>query len=511
MSDPLIECVPNFSEGRRPAVIAQIVDAITAVPGATVLDTSSDADHNRTVVTFVGGPQAVEQAAFEAIATAARLINLDEHQGEHPRLGATDVVPFIPLRGATMEDCVALAQRVGQRVGEELDIPVYLYEAAATRPERQNLARIRKGEYEGLKASIGQDPAREPDYGPARVGPAGATVIGARSFLVAFNVYLNTDNVETANKIARAVRHSGGGLAYVKAMGVLVEGQAQISMNLTDFTQTPAFRVVELIRREAARYGLLITHSELVGLIPEDALLDAAQWYLQLDRFSKDQVLERKLAAKQAEEAESGGVPGPDAFVQAVAGADATPGGGAVAAAAGALAAALAEMVAGLTVGRRKYADVDAEMAALVAEAAALRARLLAAVQQDVAAFAALMEAYRLPKEDAGRAEAIERATRGAADVPLRVAETALEALRLAGAAATKGNTNAVTDGLAGVHMGLAAVEIAALNVRINVSGLQDQAAAQDYTTRLAAVVTAARRTSAELLAAGQARAGLAD
>ncbi|MBN2471194.1 MAG: glutamate formimidoyltransferase, partial [Anaerolineae bacterium] len=225
---PLVECVPNFSEGRRPEVVAQIVEAIESIPGTTVLDKSSDADHNRTVVTFVGAPEAVEQAAYEAIATAARLINLDEHRGEHPRLGATDVVPFIPLRGVTMDDCVQMARRVGQRVGQELNIPVYLYEEAATRPERQNLAHIRKGEYEGLKASIGQDPAREPDYGPMQVGPAGATVIGARSFLVAFNVYLNTDNVETANRIARAVRHSGGGLAYVKAMGVLVEGQAQV-------------------------------------------------------------------------------------------------------------------------------------------------------------------------------------------------------------------------------------------------------------------------------------------
>ncbi|MBN2469235.1 MAG: cyclodeaminase/cyclohydrolase family protein, partial [Anaerolineae bacterium] len=271
-------------------------------------------------------------------------------------------------------------------------------------------------------------------------------------------------------------------------------------------------RVVELIRREAARYGLLITHSELVGLIPEDALLESAQWYLQLDLFSKDQVLERKLAAKQA--AEQAAADDPlrlDAFAGAVAGADATPGGGAVAAAAGALAAALAEMVAGLTVGRKKYAEVDAEMAALVAQAGKLRASLLGAVQQDVDAFAALMAAYRLPKDDEGRAAAIERATCGAADVPLRVAETALEALKLAGAAAAKGNTNAITDGLAGVHMGLAAVEVAALNVRINVSGLQDQAAAQDYTTRLAAVVTEARRASAELLAAGKARAGLTD
>lgn len=508
MLDPLVECVPNFSEGRRPAVIAQIVEAIRAVSGVTVLDTSSDADHNRTVVTFAGAPDAVEQAAFDAIATAAQLINLDEHQGEHPRLGATDVVPFVPLRGVTMQDCVQMAQRVGQRVGDELNIPVYLYEEAATRPERQNLAKVRKGEYEGLKTSLGQDPARDPDFGPSVLGPAGATVIGARSFLVAYNVYLNTDDVDTANKIARAVRHSGGGLAFVKAMGVLVDGQAQVSMNLTNFQKTPIFRVVEMIRREAARYGLLITHSELVGLIPQDALIDSAQWYLQLDLFEKDQVLERKLAAQQAEQL-AGLDLKPDAFVNAVAGATAAPGGGAVAAAAGALAAGLAEMLAGLTVGRKKYADVADEMNAVVTQASALRVDLLAAIRQDVAAFNEVMAAYRLPKEEAGRAEAIEQAMHGAADVPLRVAETALEAMKLAGAAVAAGNLNAITDGMAGIHMALAAVEIAALNVRINVSSMTDAAAAQDYTARLTAVVQAARQRSADLLAAGMARAGL--
>ncbi|MBN1965929.1 MAG: glutamate formimidoyltransferase, partial [Anaerolineae bacterium] len=298
---PLVECVPNFSEGRRPEVVAQIVAAIRAVPGVTVLDTSSDADHNRTVVTFAGAPEAAAEAAFAGIATAAQLINLDEHRGEHPRIGATDVCPFVPLQGVTMDDCVALARQVGERVGRELGIPVYLYEAAATRPERQNLATIRKGEYEGLKESIRSDPYRDPDFGPAELGPAGATVIGARPFLVAYNVYLNTDNVEIAQRIARAIRHSNGGLRYVKALGLLVEGQAQVSMNLTDFHGTPVHQAVELIRREALRYGVLPTYSELVGLIPEDALIDAAMYYLQLDRFTRDQILERQVRAAQAE------------------------------------------------------------------------------------------------------------------------------------------------------------------------------------------------------------------
>ncbi len=291
----LVECVPNFSEGRRQEVIDQIVAAIRSVPNVWVLNVDSDPDHNRTVVTCVGEPDAASEAMFRAIAKAAELINLEEHEGEHPRIGATDVVPFVPLRGVTMETCVELARGLGKRVGEELGIPVYLYEAAATRPDRENLANIRRGEYEGLKESIKADPARAPDFGPRELGPAGATAIGARPFLIAFNVYLNTDDVSIAKKIARAVRHSSGGLRYVKALGMLVAGQAQVSMNLTNFQKTPIFRVVELIRREAARYGCTITHTELVGLTPLQAMLDVAQWYLQLEGFSPSQVLETRL------------------------------------------------------------------------------------------------------------------------------------------------------------------------------------------------------------------------
>lgn len=291
----IIECVPNFSEGRRAEVVEQIVDAIRGVEGVRVLDYSSDYDHNRSVVTFIGSPEAVAEAAFQGAATAAQLIDLDEHEGEHPRLGATDVVPFVPVRNATMEECVEVANRVGRRIGEELGVPVYLYEEAATRPDRVNLADIRRGEYEQLKDEIGENSDRDPDYGPVQVGPAGATVVGARSFLIAYNVYLNTDDVEVAKKIARAVRHSSGGLRYVKALGLLVDGQAQVSMNLTDFTKTPIPHVVEFIRREAERYGCTITHSELIGMTPMQALIDAAVWYLQLDEVKMEQIIETHL------------------------------------------------------------------------------------------------------------------------------------------------------------------------------------------------------------------------
>jgi glutamate formiminotransferase/formiminotetrahydrofolate cyclodeaminase len=291
----IVECVPNFSEGRRQDVIDAIVAAIAAVPGAQVLDVQSDADHNRTVVTFVGEPEAAWEGAFQGAHQAAQLIDLNQHQGEHPRMGATDVIPFIPVRGVSMEDCVALARRLGQRIGEELAIPVYLYAKAASRPERESLPAVRKGEFEGIRELIDSDPAREPDFGPRRMGPAGATAVGARPYLVAFNIYLNTNDVEIAKKISKTLRFTSGGLRYVQAMGMLVEGQAQVSMNLTDFRQTALHTVVEMVRREAARYGALISHSELVGMLPQQALLDAACWYLQLDGFKPEQVLENRL------------------------------------------------------------------------------------------------------------------------------------------------------------------------------------------------------------------------
>jgi glutamate formiminotransferase len=292
----IVECVPNFSEGRREKVIKQIVAAMADSPGAQVLDVQSDPDHNRSVVTLVGTPQAVVEAAFQGMTIAAELIDMNHHRGGHPRMGATDVVPFVPIRGLTMQDCVALARQLGERVGNKLGIPVFLYEAAATRPERRNLADVRRGEYEGLKAEITAKPDRAPDFGPAFLGTAGATAIGARPALIAYNVYLNTDDVKPAKAIAKAIRHSSGGLRYVKAMGLIVEGQAQISMNLTDYQRTPLHRVTELIRSEAARFGLAVTRSKVVGLLPAQALIDAAGFYLQLTELSPSQILENRLS-----------------------------------------------------------------------------------------------------------------------------------------------------------------------------------------------------------------------
>ena len=264
----IVECVPNFSDGRNPAVYNGIAEAIRSVAGIHVLNVSADADHNRSVITFVGNEPAVEEAAFRAIAKAAELINLDNHQGEHPRIGATDVFPFIPVKGITVDECVAIARRVGKRVGEELGVAVYLYGSAASSPERTRLPDIRKGQYELWKAEVASNPARKPDFGPAEPKTWGATVIGVRPFLIAYNLYLNSGDVEIADQISKNIRFTGGGLRYLQAKGFLVDGQAQVSMNLTNFSKTPIYRMQELVRQEAVRYGLNITKAELVGLMP---------------------------------------------------------------------------------------------------------------------------------------------------------------------------------------------------------------------------------------------------
>ena len=293
----LVECVPNFSEGRRPEVIEAITNEVRQVAGVRLLDVKADASHNRVVVTFVGEPQAVKRAAFAACAKASELIDMEVQQGEHPRVGATDVIPFIPVSDVSMAECVALANELGREIAEKLAIPVYLYEAAATTPARKNLPDVRKGQYEGLKTEISK-PERQPDFGPARMHPrAGATVVGARQFLIAYNINLGTSDVNIAKQIANSIREAKGGYRYVRAMGVMIEERnlAQVSINMVDYTGTPLHRVFETVKFEAARYGVSVVGSELVGLSPMQALLDVAEFYLRLENFDRDQVLENRL------------------------------------------------------------------------------------------------------------------------------------------------------------------------------------------------------------------------
>ncbi|WP_371365184.1 Glutamate formimidoyltransferase [Sporomusa rhizae] len=292
----LVECVPNFSEGQRPEVIAAIVNEVKNVPGVSLLNVNSDASHNRTVVTFVGEPQAAKQAAFKACAKAAELIDLEQHKGEHPRIGATDVIPFIPVSDITMEECVELANELGREIGEKLNIPVYMYEAAAKTPARVKLPDVRKGEYEGLKTAIAT-PERKPDYGPARMPSAGATVVGARQFLIAYNINLSTSDVSIAKKIATSIREAKGGYKYCRAMGVMIEDRnmAQVTINMVDYTGTPLHRVFETVKSEAARYGVNVIGSEIVGMVPLQALIDTADFYLRFEGFDRKQVLEENL------------------------------------------------------------------------------------------------------------------------------------------------------------------------------------------------------------------------
>jgi glutamate formiminotransferase/formiminotetrahydrofolate cyclodeaminase len=446
-----------------------------------LLDRSSDLDHNRTVLTFAGPPHAIEEAAFQVIKTASELIDLNKHTGEHPRIGATDVCPFVPLSDVSMDECVAMAQRVGRRVGEELNIPVYLYENAATRPERTNLENIRKGEYEGLKEEIETNPERKPDFGPSKLGPAGASVIGARDYLIAFNVYLTSDDVGIAKKIAKTIRHSSGGLRFVKALGLLVEGRAQVSMNLIDYRRTTLPTVVELIRREAVRYGVAVHHSELVGLIPEEALVDTAVWYTQLDAFDKEQILESRLYAHSP----SSQMETRLSFLDEVAAPTPTPGGGSAAAYTAAVGAGLVAMVAGLTIGKKKYTDVEAEMQAIRVYAENLRKELTLAVDDDAGAFEAVMGAFRLPKgtekEKTARIASIQRATLNAAHVPLHVAEDSLKVMELALRCVESGNVNAVSDAASAAALAKAGLTTAGYNVRINVAGLPDPSAGEKF------------------------------
>lgn len=521
----IVECVPNFSEGRDRAKIQAIVREIETTPGVKLLDLDPGEATNRTVVTFIGSPESVKEAAFKSIRKAAELIDMSQHKGAHPRIGATDVCPFVPVSGVTMEDCVRLAHELGRRVGEELGIPIYLYEEAATRPDRKNLATIRAGEYEGLADKL-KDPNWKPDYGPAVFNPrSGATVIGAREFLIAYNINLNTRDRKIAQEIASHLRESGrpkkdkkGNIVYdkkgqpvkvpgkfkaVKAVGWYIDeyGIAQISINFTNYKITPPHIVFNEACRLAEKLGVRVTGSELVGLIPLEALLMAGRHYLEKQGKSPG-VPEKELVriavrslglsdivpfdpAKKIIEYQFP----PDEksllrlslneFADELSMDSPAPGGGSVAALCGSLSAALSAMVANLTVGKKGYEQSFDLMKTVALRGQKLKDELLQAVDLDTRAFNRVMEAYRLPKATEEQAKereaAIEEASKEATLVPLSVLEKSLELVELAVLAASQGNRNSVSDaGVAGLtarSCGLGAY----YNVRINLPGLKDE------------------------------------
>jgi glutamate formiminotransferase len=472
----LVECVPNFSEGRDPAKVDAIVEAMK-IPGVYLLDREMDSDHNRCVITLVGEQEAIAEAAIRGVGKAAELIDLTRHQGAHPRMGAADVIPFIPIDGVTVEDCVATARHVGAEIWKRFQIPVYLYEAAATTPERQNLENIRRGQFEGIRDEIATNPARRPDFGEPRVHPtAGATVVGARKPLIAYNVFLNTPDVMIAKKIAKAVRFSSGGLRYVKAAGFLVRGMAQVSMNLTDFEQTPIHRVFAFVKREAERYGVVPASSEIVGLIPKLALEQAAEWFLQVENFDSTLILENRLAAVMGGKTAVGGLrAGVEPFIEQLAAPTATPGGGSAAAASGAMAAGLVFMVASMSRGKKAYLQYESQLSEAISRLTPLREELKSAIDADAESYNVVMKAYKAAKESADGGRTINDALQQATSVPLGVAEKAAEVARIAASLQPITNPNMKSDLTTAIALSGASLEGALANVAINLDSLKPE------------------------------------
>ncbi len=516
--EKIVECVPNFSEGRNPQIIKAITDEIKNVENVVLLDVDPGQAANRTVVTFAGEPEAVKEAAFRAIKKAIELIDMRKHKGEHPRLGAVDVVPFVPVKGVTMDEVVKLSHEVAERVARELGVPVYMYEYSATKPERKSLSEIRKGEYEGLPEKL-KDPEWKPDYGEPVFNPkSGAMVIGARDFLIAYNINLNTKDKKLAHKIAKEIREKGklvkqedgtkirvpGKLKHVRAIGWYIEeyGIAQISINLTNYKETPLWKVFETAEEEAQKLGLRVTGSEIVGLVPLDAILETGKYFLKkqgksrgipekeivhiaikslglndvapfepekkiIDYLLKDPAKERLRKMTLTEFADELSTDSP------------APGGGSVAALLGALSAALSSMVANLTHGKKKYQDVWDEIEEVAIKGQTLKDKYLELIDEDTLAFNEVMAAYSLPKkteeEKKKREEAIKEASKKATLVPLKVLRYTKELLYIAEIAAKKGNVNSISDAGVAATAAKGCARAAYLNVIINTSGIDDE------------------------------------
>lgn len=476
--DQIVECVPNFSEGRNRATVQAILDAVTSTPNVVYLDHSMDPDHHRAVLTFCGTPEAVVEAAFRAIRTATNLIDLRNHAGVHPRIGATDVVPFIPIKGTTMEDCVRLATRLGEQVGRELEIPVFLYERAATQADHAPLEAVRRGGLEGLAFRMASDPNWAPDFGPSRLHrSAGAIVIGARPPLIAYNINLRSTEVDKARSIARAVRYSNGGLPHVKAIGVELPSRriVQVAMNLTDYRTTPILTVFQAVQAEAARLTIEVAGSELIGLIPQAALNHTATTALLLDRFDADQVLETRISKTLH------GMTAPEQtlseFLAAVADSKPTPAGGSVTALVGALAASLGVM--GVRLSRQPHGEQ---------RLLELSRNLHELVRTDAVAYNGLMEAYKLPKHEPERARTISVALQRATEIPLQIVELTCEVARFLQALRETAKLPVRSDLTVGFTLAIAAGQAGLCTVKTNITSLQNHVLIDEFQDRITKV-----------------------
>jgi glutamate formiminotransferase len=481
----IVECVPNFSEGRRPEVVDAIVQAIMSSGNVYLLGKEMDADHNRAVVTIAGSPESIGDAVIRGVEMAARHIDLTKHQGVHPRLGATDVIPFVPIRGVSLAECVDIAKNVGREIANRMKIPIYLYEAAATRPDRTNLENVRRGQFEGLREEIATNPDRKPDFGEPRVHPtAGATVVGARKFLIAYNVNLNTTNVGIAKYIAKRVRHSSGGFRFVKAMGLFLQdrNQAQVSMNLTDFEGTPLELVFETVKREAERYGVTVAGSEIVGLIPQRAMEKTAEFYLRVENFKPEMILENRLSEVMTGAA----LPKTMAdtvrpFVERLASGEPMPGGGSASAAAGAMGAALGQMAIRITKDKKNYQQYADRYSDALDRLTPYTSTLLELIDADSEAYSRVMSAYQLPKDSPEREKAIQAGLIRATEIPSRTANCAAETLRVLEPLRSIIHANVASDLQVGMQMLRSCLRGAIINMRTNLTDIKDPDARARY------------------------------
>jgi glutamate formiminotransferase/formiminotetrahydrofolate cyclodeaminase len=492
----LVECVPNFSEGRRKEVIQAIRDAAASVNGVTVLDCENDENHNRMVLTLVGAPESVKEGALAASEVAVRLIDLREHSGEHPRMGAVDVVPFVPLGETTMNECIQLAKSFAENFASRFGVPVFLYEEAASSAERKDLARVRDGQFETLREVIGKDPSRRPDFGPERIHPsAGATAVGARQILVAYNINLRSEDLSIAKRIARQVRGRDGGLSFVKALGFELKDKqmVQVSMNLTDYKRSSMYKAFELVSLFADRYGITVSESEVVGLVPQEALIDSAEYFLKLRNFSRNQIIENRLfdtgsgvRTVQANENLDYSKLTLSEFASSISSINPVPGGGSVSACAGLFAASLVAMVCRLTIGKKGYEQFEQRMKEILSDSLSNMSLLQDLVNKDAEAFNMVSAALKLPKESEdqrkNRSEKLAEAFKRATEVPLSTMKYSSRVLRLAREIREIGNKNARSDAETAIEMSIASIRGAWSNVKINLESLSKE---REYVDRI--------------------------